>query len=163
GPNPLWFPVGFLLFAALSPLVFFEGRQIQPDPAMGAFATIAASCFHSFAKRERVWLYVAGMVAYCLAVMTKSPALVAGPAMWLLSFTASRPLRWYKPIVRGVPFLLPIALYLIWDKWAHHLNQTFAGGQTYFAIDFNWDDYVRRVHDPVFLKHVFWFVIPSYG
>src|SRR5882724_10803683 len=48
-PNPWWIPIGILTFTALSPLFFFEGRQVQPDPAMAAFTTIAASCFHAFA------------------------------------------------------------------------------------------------------------------
>jgi hypothetical protein len=103
------------------------------------------------------------MTSYCLAVLTKSPALVAGPALWLLTFTASLRVRWYSPIVRGVPFALPLGLYFAWDKWAHHLNDTFAAGSTYFATDFHFDDYLARVKDPAVLKRVLWFVVPSYG
>jgi hypothetical protein len=163
GANPLWLPIGIATFAVLSPLVFFEGRQFQPDPAMAALTAIAASFFHTFAKRERPALYAMGAVIYCLAVMTKSPALVAGPAMWMLTFSATPRLRWYQPILRGLPLLVPLVLYRAWDNWAHYLNTAFAGGEAYFAIDLHWDDYLHRIHDPTSLKRFFWFVLPSYS
>jgi hypothetical protein len=162
-PNPWWIPIGTITFAILSPLVFFEGRQFQPDPAMAAFTMIAASFFHAFSRRERWSLYALGMLFYCLAVTTKSPALVAGPSLFLLTFTESRQLRWYTLVLRGVPFVLPIALFWAWDQWAHHLNLVYNDGTVYFSTEFNWNDYLARIHDIGFLKRTFWFVIPSYS
>ena len=163
GPNPLWLPIGILTFSVFSPLFFFEGRQVQPDPMMGGLTAMAAACFHEFAKRERRWLYAAGMAVYCLAVGTKSPALVAGPSMWLLTWTASPRFHWRKPLMRGLPFVLPLALFWGWDKWAHHLNEVYNGGEVYFAISFDWRDHLARLRDANSLQRAFGFVVPSYA
>jgi hypothetical protein len=161
-PNPRWLPFGILCFAALSPLFFFEGRQVQPDPMMAGLAAAAAACFHSFARCERWPRFALGMLVYCLAVGAKTPAIIAGPALWLLSFSASPRLRWHTPIVRGLPFLLPLAMFWGWDKWAHHLDEAFNGGEHYFAIDMNLRDYLNRLKDREAMKRAFSFVFPSY-
>ncbi|HEX6243596.1 MAG TPA: hypothetical protein VFZ61_21935 [Polyangiales bacterium] len=161
-PNPLWLPIGLITFAVLSPLFFFEGRQIQPDPSMAALTTAAAACFHAFSKRPTPWIYALGMASYGLAVGTKSPAIIAGPALWLLSFTASRGVRWYTPLLRGLPFVLPLALFWGWDKWAHHLDDKFNEGFKYFEIDFKLREYIDRFKDMDAMRRAFGFVFTSY-
>jgi hypothetical protein len=161
-PNPLWLPIGMLTFAVLSPLFFFEGRQFQPDPMMGGMTMAAAGCFHAYAKRERAWIYALGMLLYCAAVGAKSPAIIAGPALWLLCFTASPRLRWYTPIVCGLPFVLPVALFWGWERWADHLTRTFNGGEEYFATHIKWNEYFERFRDKDAMRRAFRFVFPSY-
>lgn len=162
-PNPLWVPCGIVVFAVLSPLFFFEGRQIQPDPMMAGLTAVAAACFHAFAQRERWQIYAWGLVTYCVAVGAKSPAVIAGPALWLLTFSASPRFHWSKPLLRGLPFALPLALFWGWDRWAHHLNETFNGGEAYFAIAIDWVDLRNRLRDRHVLEHAFGFVFTAYA
>ncbi|MFO0751182.1 MAG: glycosyltransferase family 39 protein [Myxococcota bacterium] len=153
--------VGLVVMAFFSPMVLFEFRQIQPDVAMVALMIMAAVCFHEYSKHERRRSFVLGMVAYTLAVLIKSPALVAGPAMWLFTFTA-QPVAFRTTLRRAAWFAVPLALWWAWNQWAHHLNESQNGGEVYFAIEFNLQTMLADATNGGQLRHIFAFLLPSY-
>jgi 4-amino-4-deoxy-L-arabinose transferase-like glycosyltransferase len=154
--------VAWLLVLALSPMALFEFRQVQPDPVMVATMMLAACAFHRYSTTERRSLFALGMVLYTTAVLMKGPALVAGPAMWLFSWTGKRT-RLRAIALRGVLFAIPIALFVAWDQWAHHLNRTYNDGQVYFAIEFSLDKIKADLRNVGGLRHIFLFVLPVYA
>ena len=147
--------VGFLLMMTLSPAALFEFRQVQPDPVMTAMCLSAACFFHLFSTSGKRWLFAAGMAFYSAAVLTKSPALFLGPAMWLFSFTGKK-VRRVSIAKRGALFIIPIALTLAWYVWAKHLNTVYNGGEVYFRIDFGgWESVKNDATNLPQLNHIF--------
>jgi hypothetical protein len=155
------FSVGVLLMVFLAPMGLLELRQIQPDGPMCALMMMAAGCFHEFARSERRGYLAAGLGLYSLATLTKLPALAAGPAMWLLTFSV-RPTPWRKVAWRAAAFTLPLAAALLWQLWARHLNDVYNAGQTYFAIDFNLATMLEDLSDREHLRHLFGSLLGAY-
>jgi hypothetical protein len=153
--------LGALLMFFFSPMGLFEFRQIQPDGPMVALLMIAAACLHQFARSDKRAWFAAGLAVYTLAALAKLPALAAGPAMWLFSWTAKpTPLR--RIVMRGVWFALPVLAAVAWNAWARHLNQTYNGGETYFAIDFSLEGMLADGTNRDQLRHLFASLLPCY-
>jgi len=153
--------VGLLVMVFFSPMGLYEFRQIQPDGVMVSLCVIAAACFHEYAKTARRRHFVIGMICYTVAVLTKSPALVMGPAMWLFTFTA-KPTSWRQKLVRGAWFAVPLVLFWSWNQWAHHLNEAYNDGIVYFAIEFDVKTMLADMTNGGQLEHLFGFVLTSY-
>jgi hypothetical protein len=152
---------GALLFFFFSPMGMFEFRQVQPDGPMAALTMIAAACLHQFARSERRAWFAAGLGVYTLAALAKVPALAAGPAMWLFSWTA-KPTSVRKIAVRGAWFALPLLAAVAWNAWARHLNQAYNDGETYFAIDFSLKGMLADATHRGQLRHLFGSVLTTY-
>jgi hypothetical protein len=151
-----------LIVFALSPMVLFETRQVIPDaPAFGLLLA-AAALFWRFSEAPRRRTFVAALLVYTAAVLLKGPALVAGPAMWLLSF-CKQPFAWRVALVRGLPFLAPVALYFAWGAWSAHLNETYNGGKLYFATTMSAEEIRRHLTETHSLSKTFLFMLPSYA
>jgi hypothetical protein len=153
--------LGLLVMTAFSPMALYEFRQIQPDAPMVAFMVMAAACFHQFSRTDRRRWLVVGLALYSVAVLIKSPAIVAGPAMWLFMLTARR-VTVRTALVRAAWLLVPIVAWLAWNAWAKHLNQAYNDGEVYFAIDFNLKEMLSDLTNGGQLRHIFGFLLPSY-
>jgi hypothetical protein len=153
--------VGALIMFFFSPMGLFEFRQVQPDGPMTAMMMIAAACLHQFARTERRGWFVAGLGVYTLAALAKLPALAAGPAMWLFSWTA-KPTPWHKIVRRGAWFAVPLLAAVAWNAWARHLNQAYNAGETYFAIDFSLSTMLADATNREQLRHLFASLLPCY-
>lgn len=154
--------LGALLMLFFSPMGLFEFRQVQPDGPMTALMMIAAACLHQFARSERRAWFAAGLGVYTLAALAKVPALTAGPAMWLFSWTA-KPTAPRKIIQRGAWFAVPLLAAVAWNAWARHLNQAYNEGETYFAIDFSLKTMLHDASSRELLRHLFAGVVPGYA
>jgi len=153
--------IGVVVMAALSPMALFEFRQIQPDAPSVALCMMAAACCHLFARHERRRWLVAGLVLYTLAILTKPQAMVAGPAMWLFTWTA-RPPGLKRIALRGALFAIPLAALFVWMKWAAHLDQAYNEGQVYFAMGLDAKSMLADMTNGGLLEHVFAFLTTTY-
>jgi len=153
--------LGLLVMTAFSPMALSEFRQIQPDGPMVALMVMAAASFHQFGRTDRRKWLVAGLALYSVAVLIKSPAIVAGPAMWLFMLTPKR-VTIRIAVIRAAWLLVPIAAWLAWNAWAKHLNNTFNDGEVYFAIEFNLKEMLKDLTNGGQIRHVFGYILPVY-
>lgn len=153
--------IGTLVVAVCSPMALFESRQIQPDPFMCAMLMLSAAALHRFSKEGARRDYVLGLCAYNVAILVKSPAIVAGPALFLLSFSAAPP-RFRAIVARGAGFLVPLVLVGAWSLWGKHLNETYNGGEVYFATEFDLDVIRADLSSRAKLRNIMLFVLPIY-
>jgi alpha-galactosidase len=129
----------FLLLAfATAPMGLYEFREVQPDPFMTSLLAASAILFDRSAREEgeaQGWL-LAGYATATLAVLSKVPATVALPGLWVLAMRPGR-LVSKRNALLAAGFLVPVAFAIVWDRWAHYLNEVYNGGQAYFHIDFS--------------------------
>jgi hypothetical protein len=152
---------GFLLMFALSPMALFELRQIQSDGPAAMLALAAAFFFWRSSKRSAPADFAVGMAIFSAAALAKGPALALAPAMWLFSVCGARTtLR--AAVRRGLLFLIPLALSLLWLRWARHLNVAYNAGVTYFDIDFTWREIRENLANKALLRHLFEYLLPCY-
>jgi len=153
--------MGFFLMLALSPMALFELRQIQPDGVVGMLGLVAALFFWRSSERECAGDYWIGMAVFSTAVLIKGPGIFMAPAMWLFSVCGGKGSLTSK-VLRGIPFVIPLGLYLAWDQWARHLNTAYNEGEVYFAIDYSWDGIKSALTDKGGLRNIFEFLLPCY-
>lgn len=151
-----------LAAAAFSPMGLGEFRQIQPDGTAVSLTLAAAALCLLYSRTERPRWLAAAIVIYSLAAMTKSPVLVAGPTLWMLTFS-EQPLRLRKMIARGLPFLVPLAAYFFWFRWAQQLTATYEQLNPYFNLQFDVKEVWGNLKNFGLYRHVFGFLIGSYA
>ncbi len=153
--------LGFLFAFLLSPMTLVELRQLQPDGPAGMFLGVAAFFFFRFASLQRRRDYVLGIAAFTLAVFMKGPGIVLIPAF--LAFTcAARRVSLGQVVARAAGFMVPIAVYLAWSLWAHHLSEVYNAGWSHFSVDFTLTEVKKNLEDVEFRKNIFWYVYPCY-
>lgn len=152
----------FLAAGFLSPMGLGEFRQIQPDGTAVSLTLAAAALCLLYSRTAKPRWLIAAVILYSLAAITKSPVLVAGPALWMLTFAEQR-LRLRIMIVRGLPFLLPLAAYFVWFRWAGQLTKDYEQLQQYFNMSFELKEVTGNLSNFGLYRHVFGFLIGSYA
>lgn len=152
----------FFLAAALSPMALLEFRMIQADGLSLAATWLAAVLFLRFGRTGRRGAYLAGMLFYTIAVVTKSPALMAGPALFLLTWI-ERPPGLRVVVLRGLGFVVPIAAAFAWFSWATHLTATYEVLTPYFNLNFRSSEVWNNLKSFANWRHTFGFLTGTYA
>lgn len=152
----------FMAAAALSPMGIGEFRQIQADGVAISLTLAAASLCILYSRTGRARWLASAIGLYSLAAITKSPVLVAGPCLWMLSF-CDDPLRARRMAVRALPFLVPIAAYFVWFRWAQELTTTYETLNPYFNLNFEPKEIAGNLKNFGLYPHVFGFLIGTYA
>jgi ricin-type beta-trefoil lectin protein len=129
---------------ATSPMALCEFRTIQADGMSVSLTVIAAALFARYGRAARLrdlWL---GTAVYSAAVVTKTPALMAGPALFLLTWV-ERPVRFRAIVLRGLVFTVPLAAGFAWVRWAAHLTETYEVLNPYFNLGFTADEVISNL------------------
>ncbi|MBI2374818.1 MAG: hypothetical protein HYV07_12550 [Deltaproteobacteria bacterium] len=156
--------VCFLTAISLSPLALCEFRQVQPDGLSVALTLGAAAFFRRFAKTGRRRNYVAGLLVYSIAVVTKSPVVSAGPALFLLSWVgaAERP-SISAILTRGAGFLIPLAAGASWYFWANGLTERYEVLGTYVSYRTTGAEILRNLRSSSSARQVLGFLLGTYA
>ncbi len=153
-----------LVAIALSPMALCEFRQVQPDGFSVSLTLVAAAMLARFANTRRRIYYAAGLAIYSVAVVCKSPALSAAPALFLLSWvgTPDRPsLRMIS--ARAVGFLIPMAICLAWYEWAASLTREYETLSPYVNYGSSWGEIVRNLRRSEGPRQVLGFLLGTYA
>lgn len=145
--------VGLFTFALLSPMGLCEFRQIQPD-GFAVSATLASAAlfvFHARTGRRR-WLAL-GLALYALAVITKSPVLVAGPTLFLLAHGWRRPEARRTALI-ALAFMLPIVVGVAWFSWAGALTRRYEVLNPYFNLSFDLNEIRGNLENGALRMHM---------
>jgi hypothetical protein len=153
--------VAFLAAGFFSPMGLGEFRQIQPDGTAVSLTLAAAALCLLYSRTARPKWLILGVILYTLAAITKPPVLVAGPALWLLSFAEQR-FRIRRMVICGLPFLLPLAAYFVWFRWAGQVTKEYEALPQYFNTSFDFKEVAGNLQNFGLYRHVFGFLIGSY-
>jgi len=153
----------FYAAALLSPMALQEFRQIQADGLCCALTLISAALIARSAQPEgRRREFALGIAVYTLAVITKTPAITAGPALFLLSWSAKRP-PLKNVILRGLAFAIPLAAGVAWTAWAGHLTKTYEVLSAYFHLDFTVAEVKGNLENKNMWFHTLGFLVGGFG
>ncbi|MGZ3477856.1 MAG: ArnT family glycosyltransferase [Polyangiales bacterium] len=134
-PHRPWAKAGFLVAAGLTPLVWSEFRQVQPDGLMVAFACASSAFLVRWARRERTRDLILGASLATLALLTKTAAIGILPALWLFAVWGSRRRTELRFLARTTLAFVPaIAVSVAWDRWAVHLLNTYSKGVVVISV-----------------------------
>lgn len=148
----------FYAAALLSPMALQEFRQIQADGLCCALTLISAALFAQNKRRD----FAVGIAVYTIAVITKTPAITAGPALFLLSWTATKP-PLKTIILRGLAFAIPLAAGVAWTAWAGHLTKTYEVLSAYFHLDFTVAEVKGNLENKSMWFHTLGFLVGGFG
>ena len=141
-------------------MALFEFRQIQPDGFIAALGGISAWLFfRSSEVPSSKRRFLLAMSVFSITLLAKQSAVVFGPAMVILAWGDT---RFRHNVLRTATFLVPLLLVLAWMAWARHLNDTYDGGRTYFAIDFDLKRMGQDLISTNRLRHIYTYVLPAY-
>lgn len=151
----------FGLVAACSPLVLGEFRQVQPDPVATSLSMLAVCVALHASRTKKLKHHALGLALITLAVLVKPIALGVLPGYWLAT------VRWRKNAIArlfasGLVLVVPLALYLVWQRWAVHLTETYDAGTYRISIETDPDEMSRNLRNGSAWKFLLLRLMPFY-